>query len=341
MRDFARRAAGDRAAFFTEAAARRSVPAWMLEKDFWVCVLLGELFQLPQWREHLVFKGGTSLSKVFGVIQRFSEDVDLSVSPEFLGMLESRLEDAPSPTQRQKRHKELEAACVAAVHERFAPQLTEALTRYLGEPQKAGWNLVARIDEASQSPVVLFRYPAATTYSGYIPAEVKIEFGSLTDQRPVGDHAITPMVAEEFPGKFTQATARVVALEVERTFWEKATILHAEYHRRPDLPMRDRYSRHYSDLAALIRHPLGERSLLRLDLLERVVHHKSRFFASAWASYETAKPGTLRITPAEFRLKELEADYAKMADMFLKPPPALSEILATLRAAESAINSAR
>lgn len=162
MRDFARRAAADRAAFFAEAAARRSVPAWMLEKDFWVCVLLGELFQLPQWREHLVFKGGTSLSKVFGVIQRFSEDVDLSVSPEFLGMLESRLEDAPSPTQRQKRHKELEAACVAAVHERFALQLTEALTRYLGEPEQAGWNLLARIDEASQSPVVLFRYPAAT-----------------------------------------------------------------------------------------------------------------------------------------------------------------------------------
>ena len=175
----------------------------------------------------------------------------------------------------------------------------------------------------------------------YIPAEVKIEFGSLTDQQPVGDHAITPMVAEEFPGTFTQVSARVVALEVERTFWEKATILHAEYHRRPDLPMRDRYSRHYSDLAALIRHPLGERSLLRLDLLERVVHHKSRFFASAWASYETAKPGTLRITPADFRLKELEADYAKMADMFLKPPPSFSEILATLRSAESAINSAR
>jgi hypothetical protein len=341
MRDFARRAVGDRAAFFTEAAARRSVPAWMLEKDFWVCFLLGELFQLQPWRDHLVFKGGTSLSKVFGVIQRFSEDVDLSVSPEFLGMLESRLEDAPSPTQRQKRHKELEAACVAAVQERFAPLLTEALTPQLGEPESTGWNLLARVDETSQSPVVLFRYPAAAAYSGYIRAEVKIEFGSLTDQRPVGDHAITPMVAEEFPLTFTQASARVVALEVERTFWEKATILHAEYHRRPDLPMRDRYSRHYSDLAALIRHPLGERSMRRLDLLERVVHHKSRFFASSWASYETAKPGTIRITPPDFRLKELEADYAKMADMFLKPAPAFSEILATLRAAETVINASR
>ena len=89
MRDFARRAVDDRAAFFTEAAARRSVPAWMVEKDFWVCFLLGELFQLQPWRDHLVFKGGTSLSKVFGVIQRFSEDVDLSVGPEFLGMVES------------------------------------------------------------------------------------------------------------------------------------------------------------------------------------------------------------------------------------------------------------
>ena len=337
MREFARRPVEDRAGFFTEAAARRNVQAWMPEKDFWVCWLLHELFQIEPLRNHLVFKGGTSLSKVFGVVQRFSEDIDLSVSPQFLGISEEWLEDAPSQTQRLKRQKELEAACIAAVEERFAPLVMAAITAQLGKP--TGWSLVAQLDETSQSPALLFRYPATARYGGYVRAEVKIEFGSLTDQRPVGDHSITPMVAEEFPRSFAHSSARVVALEAERTFWEKATILHAEYHRRPESPMRDRYSRHYYDLAALALHPLGQQSRLRLDLLARVVRHKSRFFASAWANYETACPGTLRIAPPDFRLKELEADYAKMGDMFLEPAPPFAQIMETLRTTEAAINS--
>lgn len=341
MREFARRTMDDRVAFFAEAAARRSVQTWMLEKDFWVCWLLQELFQLEPLRGHLVFKGGTSLSKVFGVIQRFSEDIDLSVSPQFLGVEENWLEDAPNPTQRRKRQKELEAACIAAVRERFAPLLTTAIAAQLGGPSAEGWNLEARFDESSQSPALVFRYPAAARYSGYVRAEVKIEFGSLTDQRPTGSHTVAPMVAGEFPGKFSHASAAVVALEAERTFWEKATILHAEHHRPADSPMRDRYSRHYSDLAALATHPLGRQSVLRLDLLAQVVRHKSRFFTSAWASYVTARPGTLRLVPPQFRLKELEADYASMADMFMGAAPTFAQIMETLRVVEDEINSQR
>jgi hypothetical protein len=339
MHEFARRTTDDRAAYFSEAAARRSVQAWMMEKDFWVCWLLHELFQLEPLHDHLVFKGGTSLSKVLGVIRRFSEDIDLSVSPQLLGIEENWLEDAPNPTQLEKRKKKLEAACIAAVHERFGPLLTAAITARLGTPSAEGWILEERLDDTSQSPTLVFRYPAAARYGGYVRAEVKIEFGSLTDQRPTGSHTVTPMVAEEFPTAFSHARVPVVALEAERTFWEKATILHAEYHRHEGLPMRERYSRHYYDLAALALHPLGRQSLLRLDLLARVVRHKSRFFASAWASYNTARPGTLRLVPPPFRLKELEADYAVMAEMFMGAAPSFAHVLETLRAAEAEINA--
>jgi predicted nucleotidyltransferase component of viral defense system len=115
MRDFARLPVSDHRAFFTEAAARRGVRPWLVEKDFWVCWLHREIFALPALRPHLVFKGGTSLSKVFNIIDRFSEDIDLSLSPAFLGIAEYTLEDAASRTQRDKNQKQLEARCADIV----------------------------------------------------------------------------------------------------------------------------------------------------------------------------------------------------------------------------------
>lgn len=187
-------------------------------------------------------------------------------------------------------------------------------------------------------PVILFPYPRAVPSGSYIAPLVKLEFGSLTDQRPIGTHTITPLVAELAPDTFDDFHAVVVALEIERTFWEKATILHAEYHRPASQPMRDRFARHYADFAALWRHPGGRAAADRLDLLERVRIHKSRFFTSSWAHYATAVPGTLRLVPSATRLAELRRDYTAMAPMFLSPPPAFEDILATLEEAEAMIN---
>ena len=89
------------------------------EKDYWVCWLLGKIFADPRWEPHLVFKGGTSLSKVFNAIQRFSEDIDLSVSPALLGHPEIELDEAPSKSMRQKRFKQLQTACAEMVADRF------------------------------------------------------------------------------------------------------------------------------------------------------------------------------------------------------------------------------
>ena len=165
-----------------------------------------------------------------------------------------------------------------------------------------------------------------------------MEFGSLTDQRPTGTHLITPFIAELAPKMFDDFHAEVVALEIERTFWEKATILHAEYHRPADQPLRDRFARHYSDFAALWRHDAGRAAAARLDLLERVRIHKSRFFASNWARYDTASPGSLRLVPPDTRLQELGRDYAAMEPMFLAPPPDFDIVIAALHDAEAVID---
>lgn len=340
MSRFSTLPAAERAIYINELAARRGISTVIVEKDFWVVWTLAHLFALPLLQDQLVFKGGTSLSKVFGAIDRFSEDIDLSISPVLLDFDEKELDEAPSSSQRQKRMEKLENKSIKVVKEQITPLLETRFQAELGRSASGGDWLGCQVDEASHSPVVHFQYPQSVSDAiRYIPKVVKIEFGSLTDQRPTGTHRIAPLVAELGADLFEDFSAAVVALELERTFWEKATILHAEYHRPQEKPIRDRFSRHYSDFAALWRHPGGREAQINLELLKRVVLHKSRFFASNWARYELAKPGSLRLFPPEYRIAELRADYEKMKDMFLSPPPAFEIIMSTVREAEVAINS--
>ena len=196
-----------------------------------------------------------------------------------------------------------------------------------------------QVDAITHSPVVLFHYPSgAPTGFDYLRRNVKLELGSLTDQRPVGEHPIQPWVAEEFPKQLADFRCKLVALDLERTFWEKATILHAEYHRDPAKLIRERFSRHYSDMAALARHRVLEEALARDDLRHRVADWKSRFFAAGWARYDLAKPAAFRLVPPNSRRHELEQDYRAMHDMFLSAPPSFESIVEALSELENRIN---
>jgi hypothetical protein len=328
----------ERAIFIQEAAARLGILPVIVEKDYWVCWLLGKIFADPRWEPHLVFKGGTSLSKVFNAIQRFSEDIDLSVSPLLLGHPEKELDEAPSKSMRQKRFKQLQTACAEIVNNRLRGDLEAVIRNDLGRRSDGGEWFRYEVDPRTDSPVLWFDYEATLPAAGgYIVPAVKLEFGSLTDQRPVGRHAITSMLADALP-ELEEERNEVVAMEVERTFWEKATILHAEYYRPAIQPIGERFSRHYSDLAALWTQPAGAAALARLDLLGRVALFKSRFFGSSWANYNDAKPGSLRLVPPPHREVELRQDYAKMEPMFLVPPVEFQEVIETLREAEASIN---
>ena len=338
MLNLARAASEERAAYINETAAQRNLPGWMVEKDFWVCWLLGRLFALEPFKGHLVFKGGTSLSKVFGVIHRFSEDIDLSISPALLGIDESWLEESEKKSQRDKRMEKLEILCIQAVQQRYAPLLEASVHHELGAPGKP-WKLSSSIDTTTHSPVVLFEYPHTATYRDYVPPTVKIEFGSLTDQQPIGEHPVRPMIAEQFPDALAVREVTVVAMEAERTFWEKATILHDASLRPADKEFKPRSCRHYYDTVLLGEHAAGTRAMTRLDLLERVTRFKDLFFKSSWSDYASAKPGTFRLVPPEARRAEVEADYEKMQDFFMVPPPTFEDLWERLRAVETRINA--
>lgn len=337
--EFFKRPPADQAVIIREVAARRGLLAVMVEKDFWVSWTLAVLFAHPEFGEQLVFKGGTSLSKVFGVIERFSEDIDLSVSPTFLGISEEWVEEAGSRNKRTERMDELEEACTDKVRERFEPELERIARESLGKPSDGAAWMEFQVDEETHSPVVLFHYPSnELTGFDYLRRSVKMEFGSLTDQRPAGEHTISPWLAEEFPELLADFRCELVALELERTFWEKATILHAEYHRDAAKPIRDRFSRHYSDMAAIEEHAEAAPALANAELRQRVVDWKSRFFSANWARYDLAKAGTFHLAPPEFRIAELDKDYRAMRPMFLNEPPPFETIVKTLSDLEQRIN---
>lgn len=339
MTKFAKLPSRERDLFFRQYQAQFGVDPVIAEKDFWVCWLLKLISETEPLAGHYVFKGGTSLSKVFQAIDRFSEDVDLSLSPALLGWDEDIFNRAGSRTQFTKLGKKLEEACAEMLEATIVPALETAASEVLGYPPAAASWFQFELDAATHSPVIQFRYPIERSgmVSGYIPRQVKLEFGSLTDQKPVGSHEIVAMIDSLAEGRFSDARTTVVALELERTFWEKATILHAEFH-RPGERSRERFSRHYSDFAALWKHDKGPAAAARLDLLEKVRVHKSRFFASAWAHYHTASPGTFRLVPPKRQIPMLRADYQAMRQMFLSEPRPFDDILMILDEAERSLN---
>jgi hypothetical protein len=325
----------ERRLYIEQAAIRQNTSPVVLEKDFWVCWLLGILFE-SEFAGNLVFKGGTSLSKVYGAIERFSDDIDLSLSPTFLNLPDV----GPGRNQASKWMVKAEAACAAAVEKQLAPVMEAAVHAVLGKHGQAWFEF--QMDSNTNSPILLFHYPTLQpTGFEYLKRSVKLEFGSLTDQQPAGRHPIRPWLADFFPDPFADWKCDVIALELEleRTFWEKATILHTEYHRPAEKPTPDRFSRHYADTAALAKHPIASTAIKQHELRDRVVAWKGRFFGSSWANYECAKPGSFRLVPPEVRQAALSRDYQAMNSMYLSEPMSFEEILATLADLEARINS--
>lgn len=169
---------------------------------------------------------------------------------------------------------------------------------------------------------------------------MKLEPGSLTDQQPVGLHEVRPWVAHDFPAAFEGWRCEVTALELERTFWEKATILHTEYHRPGGQPTPERYSRHYSDMARLLQHRDSADLLANEALARRVVDWKDKLFGRAWARYDLARRGSFRLVPPASRISALRDDYLTMRPMFLTQPPSFDEVLAQLAQGERELNAA-
>lgn len=329
----------DRTLAFDTAALTLHLNAVILEKDFWVSWLLGLLFAQPELAPFLVFKGGTSLSKVFGVIDRFSEDIDLCLVPEYVGADPLGFDALTSRVKRDAAVLEMQRLCADKVQRVLLPLLERVIVDALGTAPVGQW-LHYELDADAKSPILYFRYPTSHRHGfGYVHRAVKLELGTLTDQQPTGRYPIVPLIASVFAPLFSEWQCEVVALELKRTFWEKATILHAEYHRPHDSPTPDRYARHYFDMVRLLSHADAQQFLADKAQCERVVDWKSCMFARGWARYDLARHGTFRLVPIMARQADLARDYATMRPMFMTEPPSFDLLLQELGTAENIINS--
>ncbi len=329
-----------RADLFRETANRIGLPAALVEKDFWVCWTLKQLFSIDGLKGKILFKGGTSLSKIFNAIRRFSEDIDLAIDFEMLGFTgERHPATAKSRTKRLSILNEMLSACRVYVEGDFLTLLNQRFGSILAGT--SAWQLRTRSSDAN-SVVVEFEYPASLRDGeavGYVRPMVILEPGTHAEFIPRGNYQVRPFAAEQFPNVFGSAACDVEAITAERTFWEKATILHAEYHRPADKPLVSRHSRHYYDTAMLAGSTIKATALADQELLRRVVHHKSEFYYSKWARYDLAVHGTFRLLPAAGRAAGLQRDYQAMRDMIFDEPPSWDEILEALAELEQEINS--
>ncbi len=335
MDNFAKRNAAERQPYFEETASRRNSTTTAIEKDFWVCWTLKHLFSLEAIPE-LRFKGGTSLSKVFRLIDRFSEDIDISIDRAALGFSGERDLANPklSATKRKALSEELRAAITAEVQARILPKLRARFETVLGQK---GWALTPS-QEANEDMTLLFQYPPAFAYKDYLRPQIKIEFGR-GDQQPSQKFPVTPFVAEEFPDAVSEKSAEIAVLDCERTFWEKITLVHAENHRPDPAKLKPRMSRHWSDVAVMSTATRFQDEKLSISLLQQVILFKQIHFGATWAHYETALPGTLRILPNAELTKILREDYVQMKEMFPAESLSFEGVLQRLQMLEKRLNA--
>lgn len=304
----------------------------VLEKDVWVCWVLQALFTMPD-RLPMAFKGGTSLSKVFGAIARFSEDVDITLDYRGLDGSFDPFAEGISRNRLKKFSEDLKSFVSDHAHDVVAPHFKKTLAAEFD----AGSFQLEVSDDGEQLRV---HYPTVLEAPGdYVGNSVLIEFGGRNITEPNEEHEIWPDIAEhvtalDFP------RSRVSVLSPARTFWEKATLLHVECQRDEFHTGAERLSRHWYDLAMLADLAHGKAAAADRALLADVVKHKKVFYNASYANYDSCLSGQLKLIPEDAALAALRDDFQRMigAGMFIGEPPAFDAIVDRLRALETAIN---
>lgn len=307
------------------AGAALGLDAPSIEKDFWVCWTLRELFALPETGPHLTFKGGTSLSKCWKIIERFSEDIDVVIDRDFLGFGgEQAPERAPSINKRNAGIEALKAVSRDHVRNVLSPALQQSITTRL--PAGLEWR-VTDDDADPDAQTLLFEYSAAFPAGPYLRTAVKIELGARSDTDPSANPEIRPYLAEALPGELGSSVFSLRTVVPERTLWEKAMLLHEETFRGGDGP-KARLARHYYDLWCLIRAGIVEKALADPALFARIVSHRTVYFRKNKEITESLRPGSLRLLPTDNFREAWARDYAAMREtMFFGEAPEFDEIL--------------
>lgn len=336
----------DRQDLFLTTANRIGTPIQNVEKDFWVTWILDLLFNGRQDNEpRLLFKGGTSLSKAYSLISRFSEDVDITVFREDIGQ---NIEIAVLKELSQKKQRDhLENIKKASqiyingpLKERLNAQIESIFCKYkisyIEPPIQADPN-----DPGQQT--LLFRYPTQhTANESYIQSIVKIEAGAKSALDPHRFTTIKPYIDQDV-SNMDLTVSNIVTIDAERTFWDKVMILHGIrrwYDNRGVLRQQgNRVSRHYYDVYKLIQSPIGENALKDNHLAVDYAHHAQLFFNSKDLDLKNAAHGTFSLSPEKEMIEILKKDYYSMAGMIFGEVPEFTDVLQVISNLEDKLNT--
>lgn len=317
----------DRADIFTETARQQGLPASVVEKDWWVSLSLRVVFNMDVGR-HLVFKGGTSLSKGWGLIDRFSEDIDLAIDREFLGF---------TGELGRKQLNRLRKASQSYVVSDFVPQLMSAFSQSDIEPT-AVRAVPPKVSD--EDPVrVELHYPAVAGIHDYVLPRVLLELGCRSLREPFTLRPVRSMVGDTFPDReFADSAVDIPCTLPKRTFLEKVFLMHEVLQRHPDAPT-ERYSRHLYDLMRMTDDGVADEALEDEELYRGTVRHRSIFNRVGGVDYAQHSPETIRIVPFEQYEAVWARDYQAMRESMIRgESPSFSELMKRITALQGRIN---
>ena len=321
----------ERELIFRNTATKMNVNEAIIEKDFWIVLMLDYLFNKSKFKNAFAFKGGTSLSKGYSLIRRFSEDVDLILDWTFFGIPENEPYEERSNTQQSNYNQEMNKKAGAFIKNTVLSDIKIGLRDLLG------YDVDLEYDQSEEN-IIIFRYPRLYSNNAILNT-IRLEFGPLAAWSPSEVIKVSPYINDYYPNVMNQPFTQVLTVKPSRTFWEKATILHYEAHRPNTTRMPHRYSRHYYDLYMMSLGLPIDKVLEEIDLLDKVVAFKKKFYPRGWANYDLAKRGTIKLIPEQYRIDELKKDYNTMQDMLFGDKPSFDVIMDSLRKLEEKINS--
>jgi len=304
-----------------EIKVRTGFPLFIIEKDWWVVQTLRLISQMDI-AKHIVFKGGTSLSKAWGLIDRFSEDIDLAINREFLGF---------SGDISQTQVRKLKDASNKYISNDFLFSLRKSFDDAgIKDVQLAVVDIKAPDDDPVKIEVV---YPTVTEYSAYIQPRVLLEIGSRSLMEPSSLRSFRSMIGQEFPNlPFADDDLHIRCVNPERTFLEKLFLLHEE-HQRPKEKMKIKgKSRHFYDIYRISQTPYADKAMTDMELYKSIVAHRERFTKISGVDYASHFPPNLNPVPSPELIPEWERDYADIQEqMIVSESVAFGKILNVLK----------
>jgi len=280
-----------------------------IEKDWWVTAVIRALFSLP-YAEHLLFKGGTSLSKCWHIIERFSEDVDIAINREFLGFSEEL-------SNNQIRNKLRKVSC-SFIRENLTVDLAKELENQGINPDLFSVKADVTEDTAKDPEIIEITYKSVIDGLTYINPVVKLEIGCRSMREPFEIVKIQSLVDETFPNTpFSEPPFKVNAAVSQRTFIEKLYLLQEEFAKPQELVRTNRMSRHLYDIVKISETEIADKALTDNDLWASIVEHRQKYVKMKNFDYELLKPQNINFIPPDFIISQWQQDYETMRETMI------------------------